>query len=139
MKLYLDAMVWIYYLERQPQFFSDCEALLARIQQGRGQIVVSHFVLAELLVLPKRKGDAFTVAQYRRVLAAKTFKTARLTSSAAERFAEIRARNRVRPADALHLAFAPDEGVDYFVTYDTGLPALAVPGIGAIVSPNMVP
>jgi predicted nucleic acid-binding protein len=62
-----------------------------------------------------------------------------LSADAAERFADIRASTRVKPADALHLALAASAGADYFVTYDTKLHSVSVPGIAKICPPDAVP
>jgi predicted nucleic acid-binding protein len=62
-----------------------------------------------------------------------------LSTDVAERFADIRAITRVKPADALHLAFAASAGTDYFVTTDTKLHALNIPGIKHIRPPDAVP
>jgi len=48
---------------------------------------------------------------------------------AAERYARIRADNRVSPADGIHLASAGQGGVDLFLTNDQRLKGLSVPGI----------
>ncbi len=49
--------------------------------------------------------------------------------AAAERFSDIRASPNVKPADAIHLACAAASGVDLFLTNDSKLQKLVVPGI----------
>ena len=60
-------------------------------------------------------------------------------AEAADRFADLRSSSRVKPADALHLALAASVGADYFVTCDSKLHALSVPGIASICAPEDVP
>ena len=51
---------------------------------------------------------------------------------AADQYARIRAKNRVLPADALHLAVAAQHGVNLFLTHDRKLHRMVVPGIDFI-------
>jgi predicted nucleic acid-binding protein len=58
--------------------------------------------------------------------------------SAVDLYTTLRATHRVKPLDALHLAIAATAKVDYFVTNDTKLHKLTVPGIDRICSPDSV-
>ena len=49
------------------------------------------------------------------------------------------ATGEAKPADALHLALAASAGADYFVTTDTKLHSLIIPGIIHICSPEAIP
>jgi predicted nucleic acid-binding protein len=51
------------------------------------------------------------------------------TLSTARRYAEIRSRLRVSPADAMHLASAAEAGADLFLTHDRRLKGKLVTGI----------
>jgi predicted nucleic acid-binding protein len=54
--------------------------------------------------------------------------------SAADAFAYIRSATKIKGADAVHLACAMAAGVDFFITNDTQLYKLRLPGIGQIIS-----
>jgi len=82
--------------------------------------------------VPKRNHDIFTTARYRRFFQSTAVTPVPLSADVAERFADLRASTRVKPADALHLALAASAGADYFVTTDTKLHSLAIPGISRI-------
>jgi predicted nucleic acid-binding protein len=139
MKLYLDSMIWVYFLERHPVFGKPAHDFVFRMRDSNHELHSSNLVLAEVLVIPKRNADVFTAAQYRRLFRPPGVTIIQLTTDAAERFADIRASARVKPADALHLALAASVGTDYFVTTDTRLHSLSIPDIGKICPPEVVP
>lgn len=133
MRVYLDAMVWIYAFEGNSPFAAPAQQLLLHIQQSPHTVLVSHFLLAELLVVPVRRNDQFTVARYRHMLfdSAAT-EVVLFGTDAALRFAALRAAHRVRQPDAIHIALAATGGADAFLTGDDRLRKLIVPGIGLI-------
>jgi predicted nucleic acid-binding protein len=139
MNVYLDSMQWIYFFEQNPLFYSDTRALVVRAQSTASSFLASHLVLAEVLVLPKRKTDLFLVAKYRRFFLSQAVRLIPFGSDVAERFAELRASTRVTPADALHLALAASAETDCFVTTDTKLHTLTIPGIARIGHPQDFP
>jgi predicted nucleic acid-binding protein len=139
MTVYPDSMLWVYFFERNPQFHPATRAFMARCQAARCQFLSSYLVLAEVLVVPKRNHDVFTAMRYRRILQPSAVTMLPLTADAAERFADIRAYTRVKPADALHLALAASAGTDCFVTTDTKLHSLTIPGITHICPPEAIP
>jgi predicted nucleic acid-binding protein len=127
-------MVWIYLFEGSPDFGTSAQALLSYIRAGEHTLLTSHFLLGEILVVPIRKNDAFTVASYRRMLVeTSAVEVLPFTAETAVQFATIRAAHRTSSPDALHLALAASGGADVFVTGDGGLTKLSVPGIGQIV------
>lgn len=138
MKFYLDTMIWVYYFERHPVFFPSAHAVISNIGKSH-TICASNLTLAEILVLPKRKADAFTAAQYRRFFLSPKVEMIAFSTEVAERFADLRASTRVKPADALHLALAASAGVDYFVTNDEKLHSVTMPGIAHICPSEGVP
>ena len=139
MNLNLDSMLWVYFFEQNPQFLPITRALLLRSHAANHRFLSSYLILAEVLVVPKRNRDAFTAARYRRFFQSSQVTMLPLSFDAAERFADIRASLRVKPADALHLALAASAGADYFVTTDTRLHSLTIPGIAHICAPDAVP
>ncbi len=139
MKLYLDSMLWIYYFEGHPEFGPPAQAFVNRTRSARHELLSSHLVLAEVLVLPKRNRDVFIAATYRRFFQSSAVRLISFGIDAAERFADLRASTRVKPADALHLALAASAGTDYFVITETRLHSLIVAGIAHICPPQGVP
>jgi predicted nucleic acid-binding protein len=139
MKLYFDSMLWIYYLEGHPIFGPPAHSFVNRIRSAHHDLLSSHLVLAEVLVLPKKNRDVFTTTKYLRYFQSSAVSLIPLSSHVAERFADIRESTRVKPADAPHLALAASAETDYFVTTDTKLHSLTVPGIAHIAPPDAVP
>jgi hypothetical protein len=137
MKLYLDSMIWVYILEGIPSSAHPPENSSPVCAPHHG-FLSSNLVLAEALV-PKRNADMFTAAKYRRLFTPPGVAILPFDTDVAERFADLRASTRVKPADALHLALAASAGTDYFVTTDTKLHSLTIPGIARICPPDAVP
>ena len=90
------------------------------------------------MVVPKKNRDVFTATKYRRFFLSSAVSLIPFGTDVAERFADLRASTRVKPADALHLALAASAGSDYFVTTDTKLHSLTIPGISRICPPEAV-
>src|SRR6266849_3757174 len=58
---------------------------------------------------------------------------------AAKRYAEIRSRERIRPADAIQLACAAAARTDLFVTNDSRLSGVVVSGITFVTGMERIP
>jgi len=139
MKLYLDSMLWVYYFEGHPVLGPPTQSFVNRMRSSRHEFLSSHLILGEVLVLPKRNRDIFTAMTYRRFFLSSAVHLIPFQLDATERFADLRASTRVKPADALHLALAASAGTDYFVTTDAKLHSLTIPGIARICPPDAVP
>jgi predicted nucleic acid-binding protein len=138
MNVYLDSMQWIYFFEQNPLFYPQTRSMILRAQAVRSNFLSSHLVLAEVLVVPKKNRDIFTATRYRRFFLSASVNLVPFGVDVAERFADLRALTRVKPADALHLSLAASVGTDYFVTTDTKLHPLTVAGIARICPPEAV-
>ena len=92
-------------------------------------LCTSVFTLGELLTGPLKRGDKGAQARVREALRPPRVEMLPFTADTAERFARIRAENRVSPADAIHLASAAEADVDLFLTNDRQLRGLVIPGI----------
>ena len=133
MRLYLDSMIWIYAFEGRSPFTSSAQNLFGRIERSPHTILVSHFLLAELLVVPVREKDQFTIARYRRMLLdSAATEIVPFGIEAALHFAAIRAAHRIKQPDAIHLALAASAKADAFLTADGHLSKFAIEGIDAI-------
>lgn len=134
MRVYLDSMVWIYALEGNKDFGAAAQSVFRKLRSANHTLLVSHFLLAELLVLPVRDSDAFTIATYRRMmLTSATTEVVPFTAEVALQFASLRAFHRTQAADSINLALAAGAQTDLFITNDKDLPKLTVAGIGKIV------
>ena len=121
-QLGLDTSPIIYYIEAHPAY----DALVTRIFQliANGSLVgvTSTITLTETLVQPYLHGDTQLQQQYRDLLLrSDNFQVLPITSGAAERAAELRARYALRTPDALQVAVALASGCEAFLTNDSKL------------------
>ena len=134
MRFYLDSMVWIYAFEGNPHFGSAAQSFIRGLRNGQHTLLTSHFLLGELLVLPLRNNNSFLIAAYKQALTeSTTVEVVPFTAEVATTFARCRATYRTHPADSIHLALAASAGCDSFVTVDSRLQKLSLPGIGKII------
>jgi predicted nucleic acid-binding protein len=138
MLVYLDTNIWVYAYENDPTFGPAAQRFMQSLRFGKHRIAGSLFVLNELLVLPTRRDDAFTIASYRRLFAPPNLELLPYTLACSQTYARLRAFEGIKPLDALHLATAAAARVDLFVTHDVKLLSRKVPGIGAIVDTSFV-
>ncbi|QMV17712.1 PIN domain-containing protein [Granulicella sp. 5B5] len=132
MRLYLDTTEWVYHFEDNPIFGPAADALVDRLKRGHHTAVSSIFVLSEILVVPRRDQDEFAIARLRHFFLSTAVTLAPYNLAAMDVYTTLRGIHRVKPLDALHLSIAATANVDYFVTNDTKLHKLTVPGIGRI-------
>ena len=82
-----------------------------------------------MLTGPRRGGSQIEIDRIRHFFSDGSVEILPFTLGTADRFASIRATNKVNPADAIHLAAAAEAGVDIFFTNDGELRKLSIPGI----------
>jgi predicted nucleic acid-binding protein len=127
-------MLFIYWLEDNPQFANRVGDIRSRMQQRQDQLITSTFTFAEIMAGIYRKGSGALAADTKRLLEAATAEVVPFTLEAAERYAQIRGTMGLSAADAIHLSCAAQAGTDLFLTNDKGLVGKFVPGIQFIVS-----
>jgi len=118
----LDTAIFIYHLENHPRYQPLTQELLAGIQAGRQTAVTSTVTVMELTVRPWQVGRPAVAREYEALLVHFPHLTlADVTRDVARRAAQLRARYRLRPADALQVATALVHGATAFVTNDRQL------------------
>ena len=128
-RIYWDTMLFIYWLEDHPVHFARVQKIYDRMQQRQDVLCASAFTLGELLIGPLKHGAADAAAGIRTFFGSSAIDVAPFTPETAERYAQIRASQRVSPSDAIHLACAAQSRADLFLTNDHRLRGLAIPGI----------
>jgi predicted nucleic acid-binding protein len=119
----LDTAIWIYEFEAHPTygpivntFFRD------RLDSGKNRSGSSLLTLGELLVRPIALGRTDLADRYRAAFVPRPgFEVWAMTREVVERSAELRARHRLKLADALHLAAALVNRADLFLSNDDQL------------------
>lgn len=127
--VYWDSMLFVYMLEAHSIYGPVVGRLLNSMIRRGDTLCTSVFSAGEVLAGPRRRGSSSEVDMIKQFFAGGTVRVLAFTLETADRFASIRAANRVRPADAIHLATAAEAGVDVFFTNDTELRKNSIPGI----------
>lgn len=133
-RIYWDTMLFIYWLEDNPQFANRVGAIRARMQERGDQLITSAFTFGEALAGVYRKGDTQLAGELRRLLQDAVAEVAPFTVETADHYARIRGGLGVPPADAIHLACAATAGTDLFLTNDKRLVGKFVTGVQFIAA-----
>ena len=122
----LDTSVFIYHLEAHPDYQPLTQELLAGVENGQWKAITSTVTVMELTVRPWQLDRPAVAREYEALLAHfPNLVLADVTRDVARQAAQLRARYRVRPADALQVATALIHGATAFVTNDSFLTRLA--------------
>ena len=122
-------MLFIYWIEAHPTYVDRIKELLSSMELRGDQLCSSAFGVGEVLVGAKQRADTHLAHAIRTAMQPPHVEILSFDGAAAERYADIRARHRTKPADSIHLACAASAGVDLFLTNDVDLARLHVPGI----------
>ena len=128
-RIYWDTMLFIYWLEEHPAYADRLGQILTRMEARGDQLCSSAFGVGELLAGAMRRGDRELADAIRGAMRPPHVELLPFDARTAEHFGEVRSRCRTSPADSIHLACAAAAGVDLFLTNDTRLTRLDVPGI----------
>ena len=121
----LDTAVFIYLVERHPEYVARIRPLFRAADAGDLELVTSALTLLEVLVVPYRAGDIMLAEQYEAVLTrGRGLRVVDLDHAQLRVAAQLRARHRLRTPDALQLAAALACRCTAFVTNDRRLPTL---------------
>jgi predicted nucleic acid-binding protein len=137
-RIFFDTNVFIYLFEGLEPHRSRMLEIRRRMIERGDRIVTSTMTLGELLVKPTKLGQVSLIEQYDRAVRA-TSQLVSFDAQVALRFATLRATHNLRSADAIQLACASHVGVDLFLTNDTRLHPLNIPGIGFVAPLDKAP
>lgn len=120
--LFVDTAPIIYYIEGHSQYQQRLAALFEANDKGIIQFHTSTLTLLELLVQPLRKGYSALVDQYREIMAhSPNLLIHELDLDTSVRAARLRASFNLQTPDAIQIATAMENEVDYFLTNDKKL------------------
>jgi predicted nucleic acid-binding protein len=118
----LDTPVFIYHIEGTARFAEPAGVVLDELAGGAFAGVTSVLTLMEIAVRPLQVGRPEVAEEYEVLLANyPNLAIAAIDRPTARRAAELRARHRLRPADALQLATCLERGATAFLTNDREL------------------
>lgn len=131
-RVYWDSMMFIYAIEKNPRFFPVVKLIHEAMQRRGDTLCTSIFTVGEVLVGPRKIGSQSGVDRIKNYFAGGTVSILPFSFETAEQFALIRSWTGASPSDAIHLAAAAEAHVDVFLTNDTNLLSLRIPGIPLI-------
>jgi predicted nucleic acid-binding protein len=122
----LDASLFIYFIERHPEWRPVVRPIFKLAADGERQLVTSELTLLEVLVVPFRSGNFALAGSYQDFLQ----RSGGLSLVAIDRVnlrnaANLRARYGIKTADSLQLAAALSAQCTSFITNDRKLPEIA--------------
>jgi predicted nucleic acid-binding protein len=118
----LDTPVFIYHIEGTARFAEPAGVALDELASGAFAGITSVLTLMEIAVKPLQLGRPEVAEEYELLLANyPNLAVAAIDRPTARRAAELRARHRLRPADALQVAACLEQGATAFLTNDREL------------------
>ncbi|MGA2571055.1 MAG: type II toxin-antitoxin system VapC family toxin [Terracidiphilus sp.] len=135
-RIYWDTMLFIYLLEDHPVFSSRTRELLERAYKRGDSLYTSYLALGEMMAGASKSPHPKTAAAVAGTIREMGFSFLPFDGGAVAPFSALRSQQKLRVADSIHLACAASAGVDLYLTGDTDLFKLDVPGIQFIADFN---
>jgi predicted nucleic acid-binding protein len=124
-----DTMLFIYLLEDHPVFGPRVRHLLDRSYRRGDSLYTSYLALGEVMAGAEKSPHPNKTRAVRETIREMGFSCLPFDEGAVVPFGRLRSRERLKVADAIHLACAASAGMDLFLTGDGLLAKLDVPGI----------
>jgi len=128
-RIYWDSMLFIYWLEDNPAYAPRVEQIANTMRRRGDTLYTSVFTVGEVLTGPLKHGRSDIEKKVKALFQGPLVKLIPMTEDTAYRYASIRAKKNVAPADAIHLASAAEAGMDLFLTNDPHLHGITIGGI----------
>lgn len=129
-RIYWDSMLFIYWLEGNPQFGKRVDAIWSRMQERNDELITGSLALGEVFAGAFRGGaNNDRIRDVKAAMKIAVSAVIPFTAETAEVYAQVRASLKVAAADAIHLACAAGAGTDLFLTNDKNLVGKVIPGI----------
>jgi len=135
-RIFWDSMISIYLLEDHPLFAPRVLQILERSMRRNDLLFTSYLALGEILAGAAKSPKQEKKQQVKAVLEEIGFSYLPFNSGAVEPFSQLRAKQKLKVADCIHLACAASAGIDMFLTGDKQLLKLDIPGIQFIADFN---
>ncbi len=135
-RIFWDSMIAIYLLEDHPVFAQRVGQLFTRSLKRNDLLFTSHLALGEILAGADKSPDPRKTRAVQQTLEEMGFRYLPFDGGAVAPFVRLRAKEKLKVADAIHLACAASAGIDLFLTGDKQLLKLDVPGIQFIADFN---
>lgn len=138
-KIFWDTNLFIYLFENHAEWAPRVIDIREKMLERGDQLLTSWLTVGEVLTKPKELRDVILEKSYLNFFVSGSVEVVPFDLKAAQRYSEIRSRERLRPADAIQLACAAAAGSDLFVTNDGRLSRLVISGITFITGIGRAP
>lgn len=138
-KVFWDTNLFIYLFEENPEWSPQVVNFRRRMLARGDELLTSWLTVGETLSKPIESANAILEKSYLNFFLSGHVQLLPFEGAAAKNNAEIRSRERIKPADAIQLACAAAAKTDLFVTNDNRLTGLVVSGITFITSLERIP
>ena len=129
-RIYWDTMLFIYWLEENPQFGKRVDAIWSRMQERNDQLITGALALGEVFAgACKRGAEKERIQEVKAALENAVSAVIPFTAETADVYGRIKGSLKIPSADAIHLACASTAGTDLFLTNDKSLVGKVIPGI----------
>ncbi|MCL2321738.1 MAG: PIN domain-containing protein [Oscillospiraceae bacterium] len=121
-KIYVDTALFIYYLEKNPDYFSKAKKFFIDCIENQITIITSVVTVFEYLVYPYRNNDHTLVRSFEQFLNLMKVKVVEIDIEIAKKAAMIRSKYKgYKGMDSLQLASSLESNCDLFITNDNQL------------------
>jgi uncharacterized protein len=129
-RVYWDTMLFIYWLEENPQFGKRVDAIWSRMQERNDQLITGALAFGEVFAGAYKQGaNKERIQEVKAALECSVSALIPFTAETADVYARIKGSLKIPSADAIHLACAATAGTDLFLTNDRNLVGKIIPGI----------
>lgn len=135
-RIFWDTMLFIYLFEDHPVYAERVQQLLERSYRRGDTLFTSYLALGEMMAGTEKSAAPQKAIDVRKSFEEMGFSLLPFDAGAVAPFSRLRARDRLKIADSIHLACAASAGIDLFLTGDKQLTRLDVPGIQFIADFN---
>jgi len=122
-------MLFIYLLEGNPAYVSRVRHILEHCYERGDHLCCSYLALGEIIAGAALSPDPKKEVVIQNTIREMGFHFLPFDQGAVLPFSRLRSKNKLRVADAIHLACAASAKVDLFLTGDKQLVKLHVPGV----------
>jgi len=138
-RVFWDTNLFIYLFEKNAEWSPRVIELRRRMLARGDELLTSYLTVGEVITKPKQLNNAMLERSYLNFFSGGSVELVTFSLDAAQRYGDIRSRERIRPADAIQLACASAARTDLFVTNDNRLSGLVVSGVTFVTSIERVP
>jgi predicted nucleic acid-binding protein len=138
-RVFWDTNLFIYLFEKNAEWSPPVIELRRRMLARGDELLTSYVTVGEVIAKSKQLNNAMLARSYLNFFSGGSVELIAFGQDAAQRYGDIRSRERIRPADAMQLACASAARTDLFVTNDSRLSGLVVSGVTFVTGIERVP